>query len=83
MSRGVTRHTGAMTNPERDPSEVALCPGSTDCDVEVLGPAPAYIVRRGGKWRFHVVLRGDRPLDVLGEDPGVPWSVDVEPESLL
>jgi redox-sensitive bicupin YhaK (pirin superfamily) len=27
-----------MTNPERDPAEVALCPGSTDCDVEVLGP---------------------------------------------
>jgi primosomal protein N' (replication factor Y) len=54
-----------------------------DADVEVLGPAPAYIARRGGKWRFHVVLRGDRPLEVLGSDPGVPWSVDVDPESLL
>jgi primosomal protein N' (replication factor Y) len=52
-------------------------------EVEVLGPAPAYIARRGGKWRFHVVLRGDRPLEVLGGDPGVPWSVDVDPESLL
>ena len=31
-------------------------------DVEVLGPVPAYIARRAGKWRFHVVLRGDRPL---------------------
>jgi hypothetical protein len=29
------------------------------------------------------VLRGDGPLDVLGGDPGVPWSVDVDPESLL
>jgi len=27
-----------MTNPERDPEEVALCPGDTDCGVEVLGP---------------------------------------------
>jgi primosomal protein N' (replication factor Y) len=52
-------------------------------DVEVLGPVPAYIARRGGKWRFHVVLRGERPLDVLGGDPGMPWSVDVDPESLL
>jgi primosomal protein N' (replication factor Y) (superfamily II helicase) len=52
-------------------------------EVEVLGPAPAYIARRAGKWRFHVVLRGDGPLDVLGGDPGVPWSVDVDPESLL
>jgi len=52
-------------------------------EVEVLGPAPAYIARRAGKWRFHVVLRGDQPINVLGSDPGVPWSVDVDPESLL
>jgi primosomal protein N' (replication factor Y) len=51
--------------------------------VQVMGPVPAYVVRRAGKWRFHVVLRGDRPLDVLGGDPGPPWSVDVDPESLL
>jgi len=54
-----------------------------DADVEVLGPVPAYIARRAGKWRFHVVIRGQSPLVVLGADPGVPWSVDVDPESLL
>ncbi|HSH21602.1 MAG TPA: hypothetical protein VK992_03165, partial [Candidatus Caenarcaniphilales bacterium] len=51
--------------------------------TDVLGPAPAYIARRGGRWRFHVVLRGDDPMAVLGGDPGPPWSVDVDPESLL
>ena len=51
--------------------------------VEVLGPLPAYVARRAERWRFHVVLRGDRPLDLLGDDPGAPWSVDVDPESLL
>ena len=51
--------------------------------IEVLGPLPAYIARRAGKWRFHVVLRGDDPMTILGGDPGVPWSVDVDPESLL
>ena len=51
--------------------------------VEVLGPVPAYVARRAGKWRFHVVLRGPDPLVVLGGDPGLPWSVDVDPESLL
>jgi primosomal protein N' len=56
---------------------------SAKSDVEVLGPVPAYIVRRAGKWRFHVVLRGSDPLALLGGDPGVPWSVDVDPESLL
>ena len=52
-------------------------------DAEILGPVPAYIARRAGKWRFHVVIRGDDPAAVLGGDPGVPWSVDVDPESLL
>jgi primosomal protein N' (replication factor Y) len=51
--------------------------------VAVLGPVPAYIARRGGRWRFHVVLRGSDPLALLGGDPGAPWSVDVDPESLL
>ncbi|MBX3029105.1 MAG: primosomal protein N' [Chloroflexi bacterium] len=51
--------------------------------ASVLGPVAAYIVRRAGRWRFHVVLRGDAPLQVLGGDPGAPWSVDVDPESLL
>ena len=52
-------------------------------DLIVLGPIPAYVARRGGRWRFHVVLRGRDPRAVLGEDPGPPWSVDVDPESLL
>jgi hypothetical protein len=44
---------------------------------------PAYVARRAGRWRFHVVLRGQRPMEVLEGDPGAPWSVDVDPESLL
>jgi primosomal protein N' (replication factor Y) len=52
-------------------------------ETSVIGPAPAYIARRNDRWRFHVILRGADPLAVLGEDPGPPWSVDVDPESLL
>lgn len=51
--------------------------------VAVLGPVPAYVARRAGNWRFHVVLRGDDPHAVLATDPGAPWSIDVDPESLL
>ena len=51
--------------------------------ASVLGPVPAYIARRAGRWRFHVVLRGADPMTLLGGDPGAPWSVDVDPESLL
>ena len=51
--------------------------------ISVAGPAPAYVPRRGGRWRFNLVLRGADPVALLGGDPGPPWSVDVDPESLL
>jgi len=51
--------------------------------VDVAGPAPAFIARRGDRWRFNVVLRGDDPVALLGDPPGAPWSIDVDPESLL
>ncbi len=78
--------------PDRDAAEAA---GAAFADrlriraleinvqVDVFGPAPAYIARRADRWRFNVVLRGEDPLLVLGDPPGLPWSVDVDPESLL
>ncbi len=51
--------------------------------VSIAGPAPAYVPRRGGRWRFNLVLRGADPVALLGGEPGPPWSVDVDPESLL
>ncbi len=51
--------------------------------VTVAGPAPAYVARRAGRWRFNVVLRGVDPVTILDPPPGAPWSVDVDPESLL
>lgn len=51
--------------------------------VVVSGPAPAYVPRRADRWRYHVVLRGADPVRLLEPAPGSPWSVDVDPESLL
>ncbi len=51
--------------------------------VVVLGPAPAYIARRAERWRFHVILRGPDPVTLLDGGLDAPWSVDVDPESLL
>jgi primosomal protein N' (replication factor Y) len=51
--------------------------------VQVSGPAPAFIARRGDRWRFNVVLRGNDPVALLGDPPGPPWSIDVDPETLL
>jgi primosomal protein N' (replication factor Y) len=52
-------------------------------DTTVAGPAPAYIARRNDRWRFNVVVRGTDPRSILDGDPGPPWSVDIDPESLL
>jgi primosomal protein N' (replication factor Y) len=51
--------------------------------VEVIGPAPAYIARRAERWRWNVVLRGRNPASILDGGLEAPWSVDVDPESLL
>jgi primosomal protein N' (replication factor Y) len=76
--------------PDRDAAERAgqemaarLRERTAGTSATVVGHAPAYIARRNDRWRFHVIVRGDDPVDVLGGDPGPPWSVDVDPESLL
>ena len=40
--------------------------------VQVVGPAPAYVARRGDRWRFHVVLRGPDPVALLDPVAGCP-----------
>jgi len=57
--------------------------GDAGSRTSVAGPAPAYIARRADRWRYNVVIRGPDPAAFLGEPPGPPWSVDVDPESLL
>jgi primosomal protein N' (replication factor Y) len=51
--------------------------------VAVVGPAPAYIARRAERWRWNLVLRGDDPVALLDGGLDAPWSVDVDPETLL
>jgi primosomal protein N' (replication factor Y) (superfamily II helicase) len=49
----------------------------------VSGPAPAFIARRADRWRYNVVVRGPDPAALFAEPPGPPWSIDVDPDSLL
>ncbi|HEU4758933.1 MAG TPA: primosomal protein N' [Dehalococcoidia bacterium] len=53
-------------------------------NLDVLGPAPAFVPRLRGRWRWHIVLRGADPA-VLLRDLTLPrgWTVDVDPVSLL
>ncbi len=53
-------------------------------NLDVLGPAPAFVPRLRGRWRWHIVLRGSDPAALL-RDIALPkgWTVDVDPVSLL
>ena len=55
----------------------------TGAVVAVAGPALAYVARRAERWRYNVVLRGDAPAGLVERPIVPPWTVDVDPESLL
>jgi primosomal protein N' (replication factor Y) len=53
-------------------------------DIQVIGPAPCFAQRARGRFRWALLLRGDRfarILDRLELSPG--WTIDVDPVSLL
>jgi primosomal protein N' (replication factor Y) len=53
--------------------------------VDVLGPVPAYVPRRAGRWRLQIVVRATDEEDRRRALERVPAGVaiDVDPESLL
>jgi primosomal protein N' (replication factor Y) len=53
-------------------------------NIDIVGPAPAFVGRLRGRFRWQVLLRGDGPGALL-EGIHLPqgWTVDVDPVSLL
>jgi primosomal protein N' (replication factor Y) len=53
-------------------------------DVDLIGPAPCFIERIRGQYRWQIVLRGSDPTVIL-EELLLPqgWRVDVDPVNLL
>jgi primosomal protein N' (replication factor Y) len=52
-------------------------------DIEILGPVPAFPVRLRGRYRWHVVLRGPEPRELLDHvSLSRDWHVDIDPVSL-
>ena len=51
---------------------------------EVLGPTPAYVYQRRGRYRWQITLRGADPIPLL-RLCSLPqgWTVDIDPVSLL
>lgn len=53
-------------------------------DPDILGPAPAYISRMRGEYRWQILMRGRNPSALLANfRVGERWHVDVDPASLL
>ena len=52
--------------------------------VDVLGPAPCFVHKVRGRYRWQVLLRGDDLDPVLdGLTVGTGWALDVDPMSVL
>ena len=53
-------------------------------DVDMIGPAPCFIERIRGRYRWQIVLRGQDPVKLLAQVRlPLGWQVDVDPVSLL
>ena len=53
-------------------------------DLSLIGPAPAFIPRLRGRFRWQLILRGSEPSGLLSEIP-IPkgWTVDIDPMGLV
>jgi primosomal protein N' (replication factor Y) (superfamily II helicase) len=56
-------------------------------ETDLVGPAPAFLERLRGRYRWQVILRSPNPPDALRlltrDDLPAGWSVDVDPVSTL
>lgn len=52
-------------------------------DISLIGPAPAFIHRLRGRFRWQIILRGSEPVAFVSQIP-IPsgWTVDVDPVGL-
>lgn len=51
--------------------------------IEILGPVPAYPARLRGRYRWHIILRGPEPRELLDHIAlSRDWHVDIDPVSL-
>ena len=81
-------HTGATYSQEQTAAMARRLMQERDRrglpNLDVLGPAPAFVPRVRGRWRWNIVLRGADPVALIREMQ-LPrgWTVDVDPVSLL
>jgi primosomal protein N' (replication factor Y) len=53
-------------------------------DVDIMGPAPAFLSRLRGRYRWHILVRAADPYPLLGSvNFPLGWRVDVDPLNVL
>ncbi len=51
--------------------------------IEIIGPAPAFIHRLRGRYRWQIILRGACLAEFLARiDPSPAWTIDIDPAGL-
>jgi len=52
-------------------------------DIKIIGPAPAFIARLRGRYRWQMILRG-KNVERLLKDYSIPsgWAIDIDPVGL-
>jgi primosomal protein N' (replication factor Y) len=83
LTVGLTDRDAAEAEARATAERLRETARTRNSDTIVVGPAPAYIARRAERWRWNVVLRGSDPAALLDGRVDPPWSVDVDPETLL
>ena len=51
--------------------------------VRLLGPIPAWVPKRNGRWRENIVVRAPDPVPLVRSLSGRETSIDLDPETLL
>jgi primosomal protein N' (replication factor Y) len=52
-------------------------------EVRLLGPIPAWVPKRNGRWRENIVVRAPDPVPLVRSLSGRETSIDLDPETLL
>lgn len=51
--------------------------------AELIGPAPCFFTRRGGLYRWQIILRALDPAAILRGLPAGDWRIEIDPPGLL
>lgn len=52
-------------------------------ETSLIGPAPCFLEKINGRYRWQIILRGSRPAALIDFSLPDGWQVDVDPVSLL